>query len=78
MTNEVGVLAVVALVNTVVSLIYYLRVLAPVYFAEPARPMHILGYWAAVSVFLCASLTVALGGLADPLWRMLSQATILP
>lgn len=71
-------LAVVALVNTVVSLIYYLHVLAPVYFAEPARPMHILGYWAAVSVFLCASLTVALGGLADPLWRMLSQATILP
>lgn len=71
-------LAVVALVNTVVSLVYYLRVLAPVYFAEPARPMHILGYWAAVSVFLCASLTVALGGLADPLWRMLSQATILP
>ena len=71
-------LAVVALVNTVVSLVYYLRVLAPVYFAEPARPMHTLGYWAATSVFLCALFTIALGGLADPLWRMLSQATILP
>ena len=71
-------LAVVALVNTVVSLVYYLHVLAPVYFAEPARPMHTLGYWAAVSVFLCASFTLALGGLADPLWRMLSQATLLP
>ena len=67
-----------ALVNTVVSLVYYLRVLAPVYFAEPARPMYTLGCWAAISAFLCASFTVALGGLADPLWRILSQATLLP
>ena len=71
-------LAVVALINTVVSLVYYLRVLAPVYFAEPARPMHTLGYSAAAAVVLCAFFTVTLGGLAEPFWRMLAETTLLP
>lgn len=71
-------LAVAALVNTVVSLIYYLRVLAPVYFATPAGAMHTLGRWAGVAVLASTGLILVLGIAADPLWQLLSRATLLP
>ncbi len=42
-------LAIVAAINTVVSIFYYARVLAPAYFDDLATPVPVLGRWAAIS-----------------------------
>ena len=54
-------LAVVALLNTVVSLFYYLRVLAPMYFAEAVVSVEQLGPFAGAAMLGCGMLVVALG-----------------
>lgn len=54
-------LAVVAIVNTVVSLFYYLRVLAPVYFDASDRPVAELGRFAGGAMWLAGAAIVGLG-----------------
>ncbi|MFF3561474.1 NADH-quinone oxidoreductase subunit N [Streptomyces sp. NPDC002574] len=57
-------LAALAVANTVASLFYYLRWLAPVFAtADPApAPAHtVLGHWAAVTAVAAAALSLALG-----------------
>lgn len=55
-------LAVVAVINTVVSLFYYLRVLAPMYFGERTdRPIEHLGPTAGVAVGVTAAAVIGFG-----------------
>lgn len=71
-------LAVLAVVNTVVSLAYYLRVIAPAYFEPLAAPIPVLGRSAAVATVACGAGVVALGVVAQPLIGALDLARLLP
>lgn len=71
-------LAVVAALNTAVSLFYYLRVLAPTWFERAAEPVPVLGQLAYAGAVLCAAATVALGIFAEPLLRSFSGSGLVP
>ncbi len=60
-------LAVFAAVNTVISIFYYVRVLAPVYFAAATARMRTLGAAAASVTVASAAALVITGVLAQPL-----------
>lgn len=62
-----GWLAVVAVVNTVVSLFYYLRVIAPVYLGEQPARLPTLGRWPTVTTTVAAAAVLATGVLAGPI-----------
>lgn len=74
-----GWLAIVAVVNTVVSLAYYARVLGPAYFgsadpragaediADVAQPLPVLGHWAVVGAGVSAVTLIVLGVGAETL-----------
>lgn len=70
-------LAVVAVINTVASLVYYLRVLAPIYFDSADKPVVVLGRWAASGVYAATFLTIGLGIAAGILWSMLGSSGLL-
>lgn len=71
-------LAVVAAVNTVVSIAYYARVLGPVYFGELAGPVPVLGRWAIVATLSFAGAVIWLGLAAEPFWNAFAAARMLP
>jgi NADH-quinone oxidoreductase subunit N len=71
-------LAVVAVLNTVVSLFYYLRVIAPMYLSAPARPVALLGGPAGLAVGISTVLVVALGLAAQVLFDGVTTASLLP
>ena len=73
-------LAVVAVANTVVSLFYYLRVIAPMALepADDVPPLPVLGPWAAVATVLGGVLVVAVGVGVEPLLDALSGTALLP
>ncbi len=75
-----GWLAGVAVANTVVSLFYYLRVLAPVYFDDPAAGARVavLGPWARWTLAVAALATLALGLAAGPAFSLLRGIALLP
>ena len=66
-------LAVVAAVNTVVSIVYYVRVLAPAYFGDRVEPVSVLGRWAEVTTFAMAAAVILAGIAAEPFWRAFSE-----
>lgn len=73
-------LAALAVANTVISLFYYLRVIAPMYF-EPAAapaPAPVLGTWAGWAVGLAVASVVAVGVVSEPLLSLLDRAVLLP
>ncbi len=65
---EVGYtwLAVVAAINTVISIFYYVRVLAPAYFGDLRAPMPVLGRAAAWTALASAAVLVVTGIAAEP------------
>jgi NADH-quinone oxidoreductase subunit N len=65
---EVGYtwLAVIAAVNTVISIFYYVRVLAPAYFGDLGAPVPALGRPAATAALVAAGALVATGIAAEP------------
>lgn len=71
-------LALLAVVNTVVSLFYYLRVAATMYFDPAPRPVPVLGSSAAVGVAVAVTATVVVGILSGPLLSRFMQAQMLP
>ncbi|MBN8750734.1 MAG: NADH-quinone oxidoreductase subunit N [Variovorax sp.] len=71
-------LAVAAVINTVVSLFYYLKVLSAMYFAPLAAPVAVLGRWSAVALWLSTLLALGLGLAAEPLLGALGSAALLP
>ena len=76
---EVGYawLAVVAAINTVVSIFYYVRVLAPVYFGPLAAPVPVLGRSAAWATLAAAAALVVAGVLAEPFMGAFEAAGLL-
>lgn len=70
-------LAVLAVVNTVVSIVYYARVLAPAYFGVLGGPMPVLGRWAAVATLASATAVVVAGLVAEPFLRAFASAGLL-
>jgi NADH-quinone oxidoreductase subunit N len=74
-----GWLAALAVANTVVSVFYYVRVLAPVYFDDsPAEPLPTIGPWAAGGVALATAAVVVLGLWANGLLAAVRAARLLP
>ena len=76
-----GWLAVLAVVNTVVSLFYYLRVIGPAYFDDAGaadEPVPLLGAWATTATVAAGLATVAVGLAAGPLLDVLAAARLLP
>jgi NADH-quinone oxidoreductase subunit N len=70
-------LTIVGATNTVVSIFYYARVMAPAYFEDLTAPVPILGSWAA-SATVCKTVTVLAAGIAaEPVLQSL-PATSLP
>jgi NADH-quinone oxidoreductase subunit N len=67
-------LAAVALVNTVVSLFYYLRVLSPLYFGQAVAPVAVLGRWSALATLVAGASVIALGVGANGLLAALARA----
>ncbi|MGI8937619.1 MAG: NADH-quinone oxidoreductase subunit N [Iamia sp.] len=73
-----GWLAALAVANTVASLFYYLRVIAPMAFDTSSRRVPVLGRWAVGAVAVATAATVAVGLLAGPLLAALDGALLLP
>ncbi|CAN5651576.1 NADH-quinone oxidoreductase subunit NuoN [soil metagenome] len=73
-------LAIVAVANTVISLFYYLRVVAAMYFdaAAGAGPAPVLGRFAAGSVAMATAAVIGLGLAAEPFLHALRGARLLP
>jgi NADH-quinone oxidoreductase subunit N len=71
-------LAVLAVVNSVVSLAYYARVLGPGYTEAADRRVPVLGRSAAAATGVSAMATVLLGVAAEPLLSAVADASILP
>jgi NADH-quinone oxidoreductase subunit N len=71
-------LAVVAIINTAISLAYYARVLAPAYFDPVKRPFSTLGTSARAATLISASGVVVAGILAGPLFHAFSLSRLLP
>jgi NADH-quinone oxidoreductase subunit N len=71
-------LAVLAVANSVVSLAYYLRVVAPSYFERRTEPVPVLGQWARAATLGCAAAVVVLGVVAEPLLHAFDASRLLP
>ena len=71
-------LAIVAAINTVVSIFYYARVMAPAYFEDLAMPVPVLSHWAAIATYASTGAVVAAGIAAEPVLEGLRAALLLP
>lgn len=71
-------LVVIAVLNTVASVFYYLRVLAPAYFAPLQGPVPVLGSSAAATTVAAAAAVIASGLAAEPLLSAFKLAHLLP
>ena len=71
-------LAAVAVVNTAISLFYYLRVLGPIYFDRSAGQVAVLGHCAAVTMLLTGACVLFFGFGAEALVTALRNAPLLP
>ena len=71
-------LAVLTVINSAVSLVYYLRVLGPAYLEEPGRPRPALGRLVGVAVVAATLAVIGVGVAAQPLvsaWQTLGLAS---
>jgi len=72
-------LAILAIVNTALSVAYYARVIAPVFFSAPRPDVAAsLGPWARVATLVPGFLLILLGIIAQPLFRSFFSARLLP
>lgn len=71
-------LAVVAAINTVVSIFYYARVIAPAYFDPLPQAVPVLGHWAATATYAATLTVIAAGVAAEPLLDSLGDSLLLP
>lgn len=72
-------LAILAIVNTVVSVAYYARVIAPAVLADSeTTDSSILGPLSAAGTGVCALLVVVIGIAAEPFFAWFSDALLLP
>lgn len=77
-------LALLAVINTVISLFYYLRVLGPLYFDEAddqdriTETPAVLGVWSGRTVAAATAAVIGVGLVAQPLLSALEGARLLP
>lgn len=71
-------LAVLAVINSVISLAYYARVLGPGYFEPAPGPVPVLGKTAAVATGVAVIATIGTGVAAEPLLQTFTGALLLP
>ncbi|MBI2765025.1 MAG: NADH-quinone oxidoreductase subunit N [Chloroflexi bacterium] len=71
-------LTVLAAVNTIVSIAYYARVLAPAYFGDLASPVPVLGRWAAAATLASAAAVIVIGIGSEPFLRAFADVSLLP
>jgi len=71
-------LAAVAVVNTVISLFYYMRVIGPMVLDPAPASVPVLGRWAGAGTAAATALVLALGVAAQPLLHAASGARLLP
>ena len=78
-TIEVGYawLAIVAAINTVISIFYYVRVLAPAYFGRATEPVPVLGRWAAWATLASAAAVIVTGIVVEPFVRSFTASTLM-
>ncbi|MEO5884115.1 MAG: NADH-quinone oxidoreductase subunit N [Candidatus Limnocylindrales bacterium] len=76
---EVGYtwLAILAAVNTVISIFYYVRVLAPVYFGDMAASVPVLGRTAAWATLSAAVVLIVTGIAAEPFMAAFKAVELL-
>ncbi|MGH3948832.1 MAG: NADH-quinone oxidoreductase subunit N, partial [Pseudonocardiaceae bacterium] len=72
-----GWLVVLAAVNTVASVFYYLRWIAPAMRSE-ARSLDRPGGWATLTAYSAAPASVAIGMLAGPILTAIPDGPLLP
>lgn len=72
-----GWLAVAAAINTVISIFYYVRVLAPTYYGVAPTGVPVLGRWAACSALAAAAAVIVIGIFADPFMRSFFASQLL-
>ena len=76
---ELAWLAVLVVLNTVVSLAYYLRVVAAMHLRDhDGTSVHVLGRWSGWAVAVATTATLALGLLAEVLARPVDAGSLLP
>lgn len=73
-----GWLAALAALNTVVSIVYYVRVLAPAYFDRRDASVPVLGQQAAVAALAMGGALVIIGLAAEPFVRGFDSTMLLP
>jgi NADH-quinone oxidoreductase subunit N len=73
-----GWLAVVAAVNTVISIVYYIRVLAPMYFGPHGSPVAVLSRWAGGATLTLAAAVLVIGLVSEPFIRGFGETRMLP
>lgn len=73
-----GWLAVLGAINTVVSIAYYARVLAPMYFEDLPGPVPVLARSAALAAIVTGVLVVLAGLAAEPFFRAFDEIGLLP
>ena len=73
-----GWLAVLAVVNSVVSVFYYLRVIGPGYTEPAPAAVPVLGHSTAAAVAVVSVAVVAIGLVAEPLIAVFRDASLLP
>lgn len=71
-------LAAAVVLNSVVSLVYYARVIGPMYFESPPPRVAVLGPWAHAAMVFAGASTLGLGLGVEGLIRALGDATLLP
>lgn len=74
-------LAVVAIINTALSIAYYARVIGPVYFSAPEPGLTVTatpGPWARVGAVVPGFLLILFGIIAEPLFHSFFSAQLLP
>jgi len=72
-----GWLAIVAAVNTVISIFYYVRVLAPSYFDRAAGPVPVLGRSAGWATVVSAIVVIVTGIVVEPFVRAFAESGLL-
>lgn len=73
-----GWLAILGAVNTVVSIAYYARVLAPMYFEDPPGPVPVLSRSAGIAAIVTGVAVVLVGIGAEPFFRAFDGIDLLP
>ncbi|MBW3619049.1 MAG: NADH-quinone oxidoreductase subunit N, partial [Actinobacteria bacterium] len=71
-------LSVLAVVNTVASIFYYARFLAPMYFATDDGRSGLLSAWATAAAVASGAGVIAVGIAAEPFARTFAPALLLP